>query len=181
MQRALDRSPPQSVTYTPPNADAQSSPGQGEFGDAAAADDDSRWRFSGSTIPDEPAARDRALIGQCQERVARAWSAERPRQLLKAIRDGGCSALLGGGPSECVSCRICPSGAAWAHVAGYYRGAKQKLYVCAEKQPSQQQVEDTLTHELVHTYDHCRFGMKLPLIGRTQALPTSSLPRTHPP
>ena len=107
----------------------------------------------------------------CEQRVARAWDAERPRQLLKAIRDGGCSALLAGGPSECVSCRICPSNAAWEYLAGYYRGAKQKLYVCAEKEPSQQQVEDVLTHELTHAYDHCRFGVKFPpVVGwRTQA------------
>ena len=164
------RVPPPSVTFTPPNQDAQN-PVQGEYGDATAADDDSRWRFSGATIPDDPVARDQARISQCEQRVARAWDAERPRQLLKAIRDGGCSALLAGGPSECVSCRICPSNAAWEYLAGYYRGAKQKLYVCAEKEPSQQQVEDVLTHELTHAYDHCRFGVKFPpVVGwRTQA------------
>ena len=53
-------------------------------------------------------------------------------------------------------------------MAGYYRGAKQKVYVCAEKEPNQQQVEDTLTHELVHAYDHCRYGQWLPFVG-TQA------------
>ena len=118
--------------------------------------------------PDDPQARDAARIAQCQERVARAWSAERPRRLLEAIRSGGCSALLSGGPGDAVTCRICPEGPAWEHVAGYYRGAKQKIYMCAEKEPSQQQVEDTLTHELVHAYDHCRFGQWLPFVG-TQA------------
>jgi hypothetical protein len=29
-------------------------------------------------------------------------------------------------------------------------------------------VEDTLTHELVHAYDHCRYGQWLPFVG-TQA------------
>ena len=27
------------------------------------------------------------------------------------------------------------------------------------------QVEDTLTHELVHAYDHCRYGQWLPFVG----------------
>ena len=79
--------------------------------------------------PDDPQARDAARIAQCQERVARAWSAERPRRLLEAIRSGGCSALLSGGPGDAVTCRICPEGQAWEHVAGYYRGAKQKVRV----------------------------------------------------
>ena len=61
--------------------------------------------------------------------MARAWSAERPRRLLEAIRSGGCSALLSGGPADAVTCRICPPGQAWELVSGYYRGAKQK--VCA--------------------------------------------------
>ena len=26
------------------------------------------------------------------------------------------------------------------------------------------QVEDTLTHELVHAYDHCRFSMRVPMV-----------------
>ena len=54
------------------------------------------------------------------------------------IYSGGCSALLSGGPGDAVTCRICPEGQAWEHVAGYYRGAKQKIYMCAEKEPSQQ-------------------------------------------
>jgi len=111
---------------------------------------------------------EQARVAQCEERVAAAWTTERPRRLLEAIRSGGCSALLSGGPKDVVACRICPAGEAWEYVAGYYRGAKQRVYVCAEKEPSRQQVEDTLTHELVHAYDHCRFGMRLPFVG-TQA------------
>ena len=122
---------------------------------------------------------EQARISQCEERVARAWSAERPRRLLEAIRSGGCSALPTGGPTDVVTCRICPSGEAWEYVAGYYRAAKQKVYVCAEKEPSQQQVEDTLTHELVHAYDHCRYGMRLPFVG-TQAATALLDPRPRP-
>ena len=57
MQRVLDRGPPPSVTLTTPEAVPASVPS--EFQDAAAADDDSQWRFSGSTIPDDPQASDR--------------------------------------------------------------------------------------------------------------------------
>ena len=161
MQRVLDRGPPPSVTLSTPEAAPASAPS--EFQDAAAADDDSQWRFRGATIPDDPQARgtphnrrtstraltrtalstththtdtrtrtrrnrqghtrrlrqgtpsptqarDAARIAQCEERVARAWSAERPRRLLEAIRSGGCNALLSGGPSDAVTCRTCPAG-----------------------------------------------------------------------
>ena len=42
--------------------------------------------------------------------------------------------------------------------------------MCADKQPTQQQVEDVLTHELVHAYDHCRFGVKIPPDQKAVAL-----------
>ena len=56
MQRVLDRGPPPSVTLATPEAAPASVPS--EFQDAAAADDDSQWRFRGATIPDDPQARD---------------------------------------------------------------------------------------------------------------------------
>ena len=168
------RPPPPTVTYTPPEPvqPQYSSPLGDDDGeprlDATPADDDSKWRFSGMTIPDDPVARDAALLTQCESRLQSAWLAERPQRLLAAIRDGGCNALAST-TQECAKCRICPSGEIWEHVGGYYRANRQKLFVCADKQPTQQQVEDVLTHELVHAYDHCRFGVKIPLVGRTQA------------
>ena len=99
-----------------------------ERADAAPADDDARWRFSGTTIPDDPVARDRALLEQCEARVAQASVADRPQRLLQAIRDGGCTALAAGAVRDCVKCRICPSGhPLWEHVSGYYKGSKQKV------------------------------------------------------
>ena len=59
MQRVLDRGPPPSVTLTTPEA-TQDATAASEFQDATAADDDFRWRFSGTTIPDDPKARDQA-------------------------------------------------------------------------------------------------------------------------
>ena len=55
MQRVLDRGPPPSVTLTTPEAAPASVPS--DFPDAVAADDDSQWRFSGATIPDDPQVR----------------------------------------------------------------------------------------------------------------------------
>ena len=52
MHRALDRGPPPSVTLTTPEAVPASVPS--DYPDAVAADDDSQWRFSGTTIPDDP-------------------------------------------------------------------------------------------------------------------------------
>ena len=55
MHRALDRGPPPSVTLTTPEAVPASVPS--DYPDAVAADDDSQWRFSGATIPDDPQVR----------------------------------------------------------------------------------------------------------------------------
>ena len=55
MHRALDRGPPPSVTLTTPEAVPAAVPS--DYPDAVAADDDSQWRFSGATIPDDPQVR----------------------------------------------------------------------------------------------------------------------------
>ena len=135
--------------------------------DAAPPDDDSQWRQGSRPSQDaglDPSVRKAAQLQSCEEKLDRAFLQRRPGTLLAAIGSGSCTALKSAG-RDCAKCRICPSEEAWDQVAGYYRAQKGSIYICAEKEPTERQVEDTLTHELVHAYDHCRFGMRVPFVG----------------
>ncbi len=125
-----------------------------------ADDDDSRWRQLETHDGNDP----QKLITQCEQRLARALERPNPRKLLGAIQGASCTALKSG--SGCAKCRICPSGDGWEHIGGYYKALKGKLFVCAEKAPSEERVEEVVTHELVHAYDHCRYSMRVPFVGR---------------
>ena len=131
--------------------------------DAAPPDDASVFRNSVNDTGIDPSARKEALLQQCEERVDRAWLASGPRKIAAEIESHSCTALKGG--RTCVKCRMCPSEGMWATVSGYYKGQKGKVFICAEKAPSQEQVESTLTHELLNAYDHCRLGMRVPFVG----------------
>ena len=88
MQRVLDRGPPPSVTLITPEVEQPQA--QSEFQEAAAADDDFRWRFSGNTIPDDPKARDQARWhGRKHARGPLVWPrADRPIGWLPRIASG---------------------------------------------------------------------------------------------
>ena len=131
--------------------------------EARPADDDSVWRRA-VTSSDDPETRKAAQLRACEERLERAWSAPGVRGWSEAISGQSCTALKGG-PKECVKCRVCPTQGAWSDVLGYYRASKGTIFLCAEKELTQQQVEETLTHELVHAFDHCRAAMRVPLVG----------------
>jgi len=139
-----------------------------ESNDAAPPDDDMKWRQGSRPSQDaglDPATRKAAQLSSCEEKLDRAFLQQRPRTLLSAIgAGGGCTALKSSG-RECAKCRVCPSEEAWDQISGYYRAQKGTIFICAEKEPTEKQVEDTLTQELVHAYDHCRFGMRVPLVG----------------
>ena len=158
------------VTVTLPlgGADARQ-PSSNEHADAAPPDDDGIWRGDaaiGNKLNSaglDPKELKAAQLTTCEERLRRAMIQERPRALQDAIHAGGCSALQKG--PACAKCRICPNEGGWAQVSGYYRANKGKVFICAEKEPSERQIEDTLTHELVLAYDHCRQGMRVPLRG----------------
>ena len=127
-------------------------------GDAAPPDDDSAWRqnqdFAKTDAGVDPEARKAVLLQQCEQRLDRAWAASGPRSIAAEVEAHSCTALKGG--RECVKCRMCPTEGAWTEIVGYYRGQKQKIFICAEKAPSQEEVESTLTHQLSIAYDHCR-------------------------
>ena len=134
--------------------------------DARPPDDDSVFRPDATAAARnaglDPKARRAAALSQCEERLSSALRAGRPSALVAAIEAGGCTSLKGG---ACAKCRICPSEDAWSQVSGYYRAEKGRVFICAEKEPSTRQIEDTLVHELVQAYDHCRLGMRVPLVG----------------
>ena len=117
---------------------------EGESADARAPDDDLHWRQP--TIAHDwgvdPGVRKEALLSQCEERLDRAWAASRPKAISYVIEANSCTALKGG--RECVKCRICPNEEQWQSVQGYYRPNKSKIFICAEKEPSLEQV--TLCH-----------------------------------
>ena len=156
------RAPPPTVAYTPPEpVRPQYSSPLGDDDDeprldATPADDDSKWRFSGMTIPDDPAARDAALLKQCESRLQSAWLAERPQHLLAAIR-GDCNAL-----ASATRCQMphLPIRRDLEHVGGYYRANRQKLFVCADKQPTSSRLR-ACSPASSSIFDHCRFGLKI--------------------
>lgn len=68
--------------------------------------------------------------------------------MLKHLRLSGCAV-----PPEnimCAPCDITRSGG--FHPAG-------AIVLCQNHPSSKRQMEDTLTHELVHMYDHCKFNV----------------------
>ena len=134
-------------------------------GDAEAPDNDAMWK-SPDRAKDaglDPGARREALITQCEQRVDRAWASSSTRSLAAEIEANSCTALKGG--RKCVKCRMCPTEGEWREVNAYYRGQKSKIFVCAEKNLSQEEVETSLQHQLVVAYDHCRQGMRVPFTG----------------
>ena len=154
--------------------------------DAAPPDDDMQWRDPNrarSQAGLDPAVRDAALLSQCNERVDQAWARSQPvKSISSAIEAHSCTALKGSG-RQCTKCRICPREEEWSEVQGYYRPSKGKIFICADKEPSLEQVEATLSHELIHAFDHCRHGYAAALHTlRTACNPHSSLscPRTVP-
>ena len=147
------------MTFSPPPTEVQRPEGGEEVPEhAQAPDDDSRWKMGvlgdGTTTPE-------GQIQLCEARLKRVMQTERPRTLISAILGGGCTALKG---EDCARCRICPAG--MSNVTGYYRANKQNITICAEKLPSEREIERTLTHELIHAYDHCRKSMRVPFVGR---------------
>lgn len=155
-----------SFTQLPPTLPPASQP-TAEGGDAAAPDDDNMWRQGSRPSQDaglDPKVRQDAQLKTCEQHLDRAFAQERPRTIAAAIGDGGCTALKSSG-RDCAKCRICPSGEAWEQVSSYYRAQQGTIVVCAEKEPTAREVEDTLTQELVHAYDHCRQGMRVPFVG----------------
>ena len=134
--------------------------------EARPPDDDLKWRRYQEPLAEDPAARKAQLLSNCESQIDNAFNASgsRPRVLADAIGKESCTALKGKG-RDCIKCRICPKEEAWLDVAAYFRPSKGKILVCAEKEPTLDQVERALTHELVHAFDHCRFGMRVPMVG----------------
>jgi hypothetical protein len=154
------------MVFRLPEAEPSSATSEDEFSDARAPDDDALWRMPALPDMGNPEVRRATLISQCEEKLQRALQSGLPHKLLSSIKENGCTALQS---KECARCRICPSEDRWARVYGYYKGQKAQIFICADKEPSQSQVEQTLTHELIHAYDHCRYGMRIPFAGRHQA------------
>jgi inner membrane protease ATP23 len=147
----------------PPEDDQQKGENEENYGDPILAlppDDDTRWRAD--ALP--PGAPQPTQLATCEARLARAKRRERPRTLISAIVGNSCTALKD--EKGCAKCRICPNEGKWQYISGYYNGQKGRVLICAEKEPSEEQIEATLTHELVHAYDHCRYSMRVPFVGR---------------
>ena len=102
-------------------------------------------------------------MSQCEQRLERAYNSSAARQLTSEIEANSCTALKGGRAS--CKCRMCPSGERYEEVMGYYNGPKQKIFICAEKAPTQEEVDTSLVHQLSVAYDHCRMGMRVPFVG----------------
>ena len=150
------------MPFIPPPPPPSQPSEDAEYADARAPDDDSLWRQRNRLSDLTPEERSAALVPQCEERLKRAMARERPRSLIAAMRQHSCTAIKG---DNCAKCRVCPAGSAWEQVSGYYNGQKKTVYICAEKEQTEQELEKTLTHELLHAYDHCRFGMRVPFVG----------------
>lgn len=154
------------MVYSAPPLPTAAEP-EDEYGDARTADDDSQWRqpatYDATAYGSTTEARVATLVPQCEERLRRVLSRERPRRLLEAIQSQNCTALKSG--AAAFKCRVCPSEEEWQSVTGYYNAQKQQVVVCAEKEPNEQQIEDTVVHELILAYDHCRFGVRVPFVG----------------
>mmetsp|Transcript_5004 Transcript_5004/g.12896 ORF Transcript_5004/g.12896 Transcript_5004/m.12896 type:complete len:332 (-) Transcript_5004:122-1117(-) len=137
-------------------------------------DDDSRWRTPPPPIASSPFGGgggtrnasdmdERTLIARSEAWLKAALEKSGPSLLMRAIRSGGCNALSGG--IKCVMCG--PKGPRVDGVSAYYRAQTSRVLLCADRLHSEEQLSAALTHELVHAYDHCRKGMRIPGV-RTQ-------------
>lgn len=132
-----------------------------EFDEARAPDDDSLWQQH-EIAPLPQVGSEALLLPRCEAQLKKAILHGTLRTLVAAIRQNGCTSIKG---EPCAKCKICPAGSAWQEVAGYFNPQKQTVYICAEKEPTQGRIEQTLTHELLRAYDHCRFGTRVPFVG----------------
>ncbi|KAJ1625987.1 peptidase M76 family-domain-containing protein [Pavlovales sp. CCMP2436] len=136
-------------------------------------EDDSRWRLpvpvetsppqtaiGGAAVPPGEAAE---LLRRCEGWAQSAQQKTQPSALLRAIKAGGCNALAGG--IKPVMCG--PKGPRFDGVAAYYRAQTGRVLLCADRLKSEEETAAALSHELVHAYDHCRKGLRIPLV-RTQ-------------
>lgn len=124
-------------------------------------EDDSRWRQTeAKPRPPGSAVDDAELLRRCEAWHLRAIHQPQPSALMRAIKAGGCNALSGG--FKCVICG--PKGPALTGVSAYYRPHSGRILLCADRLNSEAEVAAALTHELVHAYDHCRRGLRIPLV-----------------
>jgi inner membrane protease ATP23 len=153
-------------TPRPPSSD-----GDGWSHDASdelLVEDDSRWRGPpatemASTAHVTAAGEGARLLSQCEGWLQRALQQPQPAALARAIKAGGCNALSGG--FKCVLCG--PKGPQLNGVSAFYRAQTGRVLLCADRLRSEEEVASALSHELVHAYDHCRRGLRVPLV-RTQ-------------
>jgi inner membrane protease ATP23 len=134
-------------------------------------EDDSRWRGTPATemSPTSGASAVRAvdndaqLLKRCEGWLQSALQKPQPSALMRAIKAGGCNALAGG--IKCVLCE--PKGPQLTGVAAYYRSQTGRVLLCADRLKSEEETTAALSHELVHAYDFCRRGLRIPFV-RTQ-------------
>jgi len=136
-------------------------------------EDDARWRGAPQAPRNDvagapgglarTAAEEAILVKKVEGWLSAALEQPGPSTLVRAIRAGGCSALNGG--FRCVLCD--KKGPRLNGVNAYYRAQTGRVLLCADRLKSQEEVTAALGHELVHAYDHCRKGMRIPGV-RTQ-------------
>lgn len=103
------------------------------------------------------------LLKKCEYWLSRSIDQPQPSALVRAIKAGKCNALSGG-----IKCVLCgPKGASFDNVSAYYRASSGRVILCADRLSSQAEVTAALIHELVHAYDHCRVGLRIPLVCTT--------------
>jgi len=68
--------------------------------------------------------------------------------MLKHLNLAGCPFT-----TSSVQCHPCP-----AHIAGGFT-PEYGVLVCQDRLVSKRIMEDTLAHELLHAFDHCRFNV----------------------
>lgn len=103
------------------------------------------------------------LLKRCEGWLASAVEKPEAAALVRAIKAGGCNALSGG-----IRCVLCgPKGQPFDNVQAYYRASTGRVVLCADRLTSEAQTTASLIHELVHAYDHCRRGLRIPYVGTT--------------
>eukprot|EP00128_Syssomonas_multiformis_P010597 Colp12_sorted_trinity150504_noHs@163 len=81
---------------------------------------------------------------------------ERVQTLLKRIErmhKNGCKTILKG-----ITCRPCV-GTTMEGSSGYYDSNSRRVVICCDHIKNEEDLNDTVVHELIHAYDRCRsFG-----------------------
>ncbi|KAL9656308.1 hypothetical protein ABK040_007920 [Willaertia magna] len=93
-------------------------------------------------------------LNSCQQDALSVLTDKKINKLLMQIKDQnskGCSMLRRG-----LDLKMCTDPEELG-ISGYYSNSQQQIVVCCNQQRGLEDLQNTITHEMVHAYDFCKY------------------------